>query len=1303
MSNKSYINDQTYYKSNYSKALEYIVPKYLIYDDLNKFGQQVDIKDQIISCHIDIANNISSILNISAVTGTAFSSINSFQGISKYFIKQNKLSDISPESFYKSVLDRVQVNYSDFESSGEFKQYLDSTLLPSIRLNNPTTYFTKGESFSSIHPYLIDNLSWLYFLNTSAPIQSVSGQISELIASNLYLGRSIDINDCIKLLVEYVWKNNLTNYYPSTFVSASDKYTSGAQQLDKLKTWVDVVYSPLYADRSDYTVKDRFDLFRENGSRIKNKVPAGPFHKLLQVISLAAFDINDGAERLKSLNDIEECPEEYLPLLADLIGWKLFGSNPERWRLQLINAVNVYKKAGTKKSIQFALNSVFPKDVLNIESKLKELWESYIPYLIYYSLATESPYFKSNDTWTRELSDQLQVGQYSYSSIDENIKLATDRIIYEIYSLSSLSGSFNFPSNLSSFSYRGRDYIMPPFEEYPYYTNVEVNKEMIDVIIDRLVCFGVSRSFADKVGQYIKANTIDVDDIPRSNSWLFFTSGYNEPPNISDIVATLNSKKFEYVSLWSGKSSHFRLDLQALDFDFSSRDETEDSGDAPQIASQIVNEFSPAHAIPLVNLNLSAIDYSDTDALLFQSIGLDKSELTEGVNSISNYQISALYVSSYKRNTSAGNDLQRQQLQTLQSPLLKNATTITNVARNTLRRRSYEKIMPSHGYYDRTGFNMPVSFDPVSSLSGIVLGFIPSSLSYQSISNYSSIPEVYSICHDSNSPSSFYGYAASSTIKCRGHVGLTYNDYYTDRGQLDPIYMTMYDIVEKRKLYDASTTYPVPPVTSTTAYQNYLKDTRWKNIYQSYANSATEVSGWGLTSVNDYYNFRFGNSLHKLYNLYTKEFNRHRLAEDLEYLDGANIFSHTYGPILYNHDFNYTGSSNLVITSLSAYDNVLDKTNIFNSYSLAQGVYSSIAVFDDGRDLYNSSIVDGVDLVYLSGSRTSNYFGVINIPSSQKKKTSSDYMFNRTFIKMDSKGNPFSQRLRFDISRKNLDSNLGYPLQNNFLIPEHEFKLNLNGIILNSNGTESGGSIGIWIHTQPENNKFWSFDVNGNWVQHSLDFSDTNRNNFIHSLNTPEVNRQFASNGGVNREIFKCIDIVTDDSNSVAPIYNLSKEDFYNLTLTFNTFNNYCAFGESAGIITDRNYGLSYGQVHRKNQKYIIEIFSFATDGRYLLLDEVTLVDTTMNEMAKVPAKFNICPEPKIELSKLELRSIFTFWNDIAGKNHKIGYASRDSAETSGVMHSQGGSKLDYRVSTLWLDRSYSSGGTTLSSIEVMV
>ena len=90
---------------------------------------------------------------------------------------------------------------------------------------------------------------------------------------------------------------------------------------------------------------------------------------------------------------------------------------------------------------------------------------------------------------------------------------------------------------------------------------------------------------------------IDVDDQPRAGSFLFFTSGYNEPPNIERLIQNLNSEKFEYVSLWSGKSSHFKVLFDAASFDFDKKGislDQADSGDAFMVASQITRDMAPA-------------------------------------------------------------------------------------------------------------------------------------------------------------------------------------------------------------------------------------------------------------------------------------------------------------------------------------------------------------------------------------------------------------------------------------------------------------------------------------------------------------------------------------------------------------------------------------------------------------------------------------------------------------------------------------------------------------------------------------
>jgi hypothetical protein len=374
---------------------------------------------------------------------------------------------------------------------------------------------------------------------------------------------------------------------------------------------------------------------------------------------------------------------------------------------------------------------------------------------------------------------------------------------------------------------------------------------------------------------------------------------------------------------------------------------------------------------------------------------------------------------------------------------------------------------------------------------------------------------------------------------------------------------------------------------------------------------------------------------------------------------------------------------------------------LFNSYDTGVGVFSSLAIFNAGIDLINSSIIPGVDIISTSSSPFSNYYQIIKIPKSESKKYSSDYMFDRTFLKMANEGQNYIQRIRFDISRPTMNSSLGYPIQNNFLLPDHNYKISLNGLILNEDGTESGGNIGVWIHTGLEQNKYWSYDRNGNWIQHDKDVGINNiRGSIIHTVSVPEVNRQFMTPNSSGLD-FKCLDTV--EGNPIAPIFGLGKNDFYNLELNFDTFNSECLNSSNKGIIMPKVYQDSYGQVHRKNQKYYIEIFSFAPFDRYLLLDKIEVVDSTMNKLATTIGVENKCPDLNIKITKPQLHSIFEFWNDISGKNHKFGYASRNSTETSGVMLAQGGSRLDYRLNSAWCVNAYQAGSKILTEVEVPI
>ena len=552
MSGKTYLRNQRFFKRDYFEAIKYILPDYLYDDDVSGTAQADDPIDTIINSHIDVAANFPVILDVSAVADPSSISINmgNISGIAPYFIKQNELTNITTQSFENKVLSYFGKQFNDFKSQEEFASYAENTIIPAITLNDPdTTLFSDLGNASAIHNYLITNLSWLYFLNTVGPEggagvgYSPSSYTKDLLVSSLYVGKPVKINDGINGLSEYLWRNTSSTYFPSDlFASSTRSDLSGIQQLNKFKTWNDVIYSPLFADNSDFRVRDKFNTYIENNLKSATKIESGPFARLIRALSFFAYDVNNDTEEISTLYDIDDCPDEYLPLIAQLIGWDLFGNNPERWRLQLRNAVPIYKAIGTKRAIQSTVNTVFPRDSFPIEGRVTELWESYVPYLIYYSLATESSYFKSFETWTPDLAAQMNIEKYSTSAMDDNIRLAVDRILLE--TIREFPDNFPINSWLSEFegvfTYRGRDYSIPPFEEYPYYVNTELSNDMVGFISDRLACFGVNKSFALDVSSYITSKALTKDDEPKLGSWLIFTSGYNAPPNLDNLIRNLN-------------------------------------------------------------------------------------------------------------------------------------------------------------------------------------------------------------------------------------------------------------------------------------------------------------------------------------------------------------------------------------------------------------------------------------------------------------------------------------------------------------------------------------------------------------------------------------------------------------------------------------------------------------------------------------------------------------------------------------------------------------------------------------------
>jgi hypothetical protein len=1182
-------------------------------------------------------------------------------------------------------------------------------------------------------------LSWLYFLNISGTSYDGSTLVADAIVDTIWRGQEFLLNDAIKLLTEYIFRNyedhpnwESYNFLPTYFKPNLDlkdvTYTSGLQQLDKLKTLIDVIYSPQYADRGDTKVKEAFDEFLENGILLDDLEVQGPFYKFLKAISFAFSDYTNSAELLEFLNDPQRCPAQYLPYLADLLGWRLLGSEPQKWRVQLINCVSIYKTVGTSKALQSVVDSVFSQDLFDASSEIYELWESYIPHLIYYSLATESPLFKDRTTWTEEVAREKGV-TYITSSFDESIRCAVDKIILDVFT--------QFPTEFwvrgeklsvldpnCVFNYRGRDYKVPPFEEYPFYINQKLNKKIVNYIIDLLVCFGVSTSFADSLGEFIKSNTIDsVDDISRGYSWLFFTESAQYPPNWNDIILDISNKNSEYLPLWNGKSSHFKIFLNIDDFTFVRDSLLINSVEGLRILNEIIDEFSPAHAVKQLYFRLNDSDfvrYQNTSLpLIFynqsENYGLDDSD-TLG---FTNYELSGSLIKSYKRGDVTNYNLvSRDSVDSLQDIFLSGTATLQ--PRKSFRRRNFENLLNLEGVYTRTGFNMPTTFKGTvqensldSSLGFLPLGLIPSSQQYvlvtgsslviptsperlgRSYETWRDIPRIYSICEGLNSTSVFSGLEVSNTFPCRGLSSVNLEevrDYTVDRGNLNSIVNVMHQIGTASCLVQASSI-----IDQDNSY--ITNNPNWLNVTLSLANKLIELNGFP-NSFDDYKNFKFGKEIHKLHRDYCTYFERHSLPKLILNIDGPNIFAHIFGSIYRNSKMEqygnaYTLSSNCFVSSLESeylfrpFDDFFPSAagGTFNSFVLSAPSSFPMTVSDIG----NSSILSGVELIH--GIRNTNDYFVlydlkgteVNFPTDQPRR----YVTQNKLIKIKNQNTTTLPRIKFDLKKYSHSSSEGHPLSSNFLIPEHNFKLNIKALVAKDDLSRfGGGTIGVFIHTSYEEGGTWVFSPENKWVfvkQSNIDFRSVKRI-YSHKLSLTED--PFTRSPNVSFRL--CRDSVITERS----LYDLEESDFKNLSLSFNTKNQLISVPEF--------YYKNYQQVHRKDQNYFIEIFFYNSIDKFLLIDTINVHDDTLNKWSQYLVTASGNQFPVGDFNKIEYRSpltkeniyyIFRYFTEITGSNSQFGLASRISSITQSKFETNGGSRLNYRLNPSWLQN------TTVSNI----
>ncbi len=1331
--------DKTLNSTSYYGKIESIaIPKHYLDEDYNLSGVSDDPIDSLLKSHLNIANNITSIIsvNTATLTGTSYSSLDSISGIAPYFIIQNQLTNLTPELFEKKVLIPMGYSIKDFTSSAAFHSFVTGTFIPGTRLNNPTVSLA---GVANSHLYLLQNLSWLYLLNTSGGggyAFEPSSLVTELLTEKIYRGGTVELNDGIKALEEFVWKNYTTcstwqtlGFIPNNFFSSTGNYTSGTQSLDNLKTLIEVLYSPLFINRKNFKVKDAFELFLDTGSYSPEQTLAAPFSRLLKAFSYSFADINNDIDQLSVLYDLQECPDELLPELAELIGWKLFGFDANRWRLQLYNAVSIYKKTGTKESIQLAVDSLFAKDVFNISGSIYELWESYLPNIALYALATDSSSFESFNTWTPAIARKLGVSGFSQTSMEQNLRLAVDAILLDLVRtfpdhFSVAGKQFPVGSDDFLFDYRGRIFPIPPFEESPYYTNADISPPLIDRFVDDLVCFGISNAFGIQIRDYLLDNSIRAyDDIRSGNGWLLFTSGIQIPPNWDSVTRRLSVKNTEILDIWNNKSSHFKVILESSDFDFTKATFDADSYHAVREASRIITQFSPAHSIPDVRVNANATDeYLKGDyhapQVGFNPIdGYFVNAVVASALAFSNSEISAVNTRGAYPSATFGRSYADQMTD---GPF---STTATLTAyRNANRRRNYKFAMGTTNYYSRTGFNMPLALSPstlerslTSSIGFLPLGFIPSALKYQSISDYKNLPDIYSYCQNLNSSAVIYGVPVSATFPCRGNEVLSVSDVYADRSNCPELIQVYHRLKEAEKEILAEKTL-------NSQVSSIEKNLYWSNPYRGYANSATEtLSSEFPSSFLDYERMKFGRGMHKLYSHFLTDFVNHKLTGQIALFNGPNIFAHTFGSILRNSEFDSvtTSYANLVTSSLSAIT-YLDRNNVFvanTSGTVIANNPSSILVSSTSnttyRELRNKNLYSGIELIMPSGVSPNSYFSFLEVKNNARNQEDLEYFVNNAMLLIKSISDPI--RVKWSIKDTQYSLADGYGVTSNFLLPEHQFEFNYKALAINEAGDRIGGlTVGAWIHTSAEGNHFWTYTPNGWSLCNTTDVTLDKVIQWSHLTKFPEKD-VFGNPDVTGVSKFRCLELQTAKGRKV-PLANIAERDFTTISVIFNTENKLQELPSE--------YKKFYGQLHKKAQDYVIELFivpSSENRDKLLFLDNVNLTDLTLNDMSRfkvewgTPSKralISYCPQRFVEVTRDDLLCILLNFRDVTKvlgrSNTSVGgdvLGPLDLLQVSppsiqDLFGVSGGSRLNFRISPSWVSP-VGAGGLT-SSINIV-
>ena len=599
-------------------------------------------------------------------------------------------------------------------------------------------------------------------------------------------------------------------------------------------------------------------------------------------------------------------------------------------------------------------------------------------------------------------------------------------------------------------------------------------------------------------------------------------------------------------------------------------------------------------------------------------------------------------------------------------------------------------------------------------------------------------------CQAYNSSDSFYEIEVSNTFPLRGLSSVdssSVSSFFEGRGALSELQVLQHRVAETSIFQEASsivsglfspdgtlnTDWPVSssklePTTLSSWYEDESRD-----VINSMANQLHE-SASAVTNVNYMRDFKFGSTLHRFYKDWLDSYGRVPINFNKQFIKADDIISHTYGPYVFNSDFEIAASSVDDVAPELVASTVGSMIDI--GYNYGQGVMSSGNAFGissipalDASSMYwwwpevrNDTLLSGIEFVdtcnpYVPAGAAAGQgppytdeltFGLLRLPT-----------FNKNILSGNLKGWQLASVLednlviRFGRAWINSMPRLRYKIEpdsarpdiKNFFYPDSEYKLDIRAANPHTDSVDNvgGSTLKTWIHTEPLSYTYrlpdgsyrtetsvWSF-FNGKWERTKL--SDINTDSGFVSIaarapgvkfsikSIQTINIQPEADSGTTRSLVT--NEVINPYEDLSPrIGCIEEADAVDEPVTADV-----AIWGSNEIFETLTFNFNTNnsdtedqpiqKIHTKDRKYYIEIFLPVADSKvFVLFDTIEMHNKSFKEKAILPTEYN-----KYELNKEELKTCFDYFTSLA--NSRL--ASRNAVITSGNMEVSGGGRLSYR------------------------